>query len=220
MRKRCFAALSLALAAGLAAQSRAAIFLQYPTVNGPVTTQGFAGDLELLDFSLATSRAISPPTGSGRESSAPVFSDVSMDAEASSASVQILQKNIEGQAENVKMFLIEPSGNSLQNYAEWDFNNALVSSFSTSSGGDVPVDHFTLNYTAFTYKWTNFDQIGNVIGSVQFGYDLVTQKETLAMQGDTTGYSLVTAEPEPTSAGVLIAALPLLLRRRRRQIAL
>jgi type VI protein secretion system component Hcp len=224
MRKRYVAALGLALAAGVAAQSRASIYLEYPGINGPVAAPGFAGDIQLLDFALADSRAISSPTGGStdRESSAPKFSDVSMDANGSSASVQLLQASVEGEGQSVKMFITQPFGkNPNQTFAEWDFSNAMISSYSTGSAGGVPVDHFTLNFTAFTYTWTNYDSVtGAQTGTVKYGYDMATAKSTIASEGDTSGFSLVSAVPEPLSAGVFALGLPLLLRRRRRTIAL
>lgn len=201
----------------LAAPARAAIYMKYGTVNGDVTAKGYEKTIELSSFSLAVSRSVSSPVGfaGDRHTSAPSFSEVTLTAHASSASVPMFQEAVQGVGQDAIIYLTKTNRDSQITYAEWDLKNAIVSSFSTSGGGDIPLDTYTLSPTAYTYKWNNYDATGAQTGQVVYGYDLIKLQSTLVSSGDTTGFSFITAVPEPASLAGLLLAGPVLLMRRR-----
>lgn len=220
MRTGLLLLLSLALGLAMATPAHAIpIYMQFPGVTGGVTETGHQGEVGLADFSLSEVTTTTT-SGTGRLTSIPKFDNMSADEEGGSASVQLLGQALFGAPQTVKVFALEPP--SLPDspplvFAEWDLSNASVTSFSTIDSWE---NHFTLNFSAFTYKWTNYDGSDNVSGTVTLNYDLATGQGSISSTGDTSNFALVSAVPEPASAGVLAIALPLLLRRRRRSIAL
>lgn len=197
--------------------AHAALYLKYGNVSGDVTAAGYEHTIELDSFSLGVGRTVSSPTGGAtdRETSAPSFSQVSVTALASSASVPMFEAAVQGQAQDATIYVTKAVRGALVTYAEWDFRNTLVTSFSTSSGGEQMIDAYTLDPTSYTYKWTNYDTVGNPIGNLSYTYDLNTRLSTLVSSGDTTGFSFVTSAPEPASMAMLLLAAPAILSRRR-----
>lgn len=217
MRTSCLFLFSSLILATAALPARADLFLKYGNITGDVTTAGYVGDIELNSFSLSVSRAVSNPTGgsSQRETSAPLFSDAALEAPSSSADVPLFSQALQGEGQNASIFITQTIQGNVVTFAEWDFTNTLIDSFSTASDGDRPEDSLSLNFTKVTYKWSNFDNTGTLIGSESVTYDLTNGLASSASLGDTAGFAFITSVPEPASALLLLAAAPLFLKRRR-----
>ncbi|HVS70871.1 MAG TPA: type VI secretion system tube protein Hcp [Phycisphaerae bacterium] len=220
MRMASLVAATVALAA--ATTARANIYMQYTGVNGTVGVPGYSGDVELDSFSVSVDRNVSAPTGgsSDRESSAPAISDILVTGGTTSASADLLYESLAGEGTSAKIFFTKPGGGKDQpavTYAEWDLTNAIIDKYSTAQNLDgASEDTLSINFTKFVYTWYNVDDFGNGSGSETVTYDLATTHASRTTTGDVSGFQFVTAVPEPATAGLLLLAGPLLLRRRRR----
>jgi type VI secretion system secreted protein Hcp len=52
--------------------------------------------------------------------------------------------------------------------------NAMIASYSASSGGDRPMESFSINFTKIEYKYTPFDDKHKAGTPVPVKYDLTT----------------------------------------------
>jgi type VI protein secretion system component Hcp len=223
MRTPCFALAFFAVAAAAAVPAHAALFMHFAGITGNVTTPLYQGDILLDTFSIGASRTITTPTGAGstRESSPPSFSDASISSAATAASIALFTQSLIGKPATVNLYLSEISRGANVTYAEWDFTDALISSFFTSTAsGNTPEDFYTLNFSTVTYTWFNIDpSSGTVSGSETVTFDLTQGQVTSSAVGDTAGFSFATssvdATPEPASASLFVLAAPLFLKRRR-----
>jgi type VI secretion system secreted protein Hcp len=173
MRLRSFAILSFAWLAA-AAPAHAAIFLRYNGIQGDITDPQFQSDILLDSFSLGDSRSVGPPAGGNDQGSVSGLGAVSVSSIATQASVALFTESLVGEPADASIYITEILNNTTVIPTEWDFFNTLISSFSTSSGGDTPEDFYTLNFTRVTYTSTTFDTLGNFRGRTSVTYDAST----------------------------------------------
>jgi type VI secretion system secreted protein Hcp len=115
------------------------------------------GVIEISSYQWGIGRGISSPTGgtADRESSPPSVSEIVV-TKSTDASTPILF----GQSVALKpagmpwmICTFQSSSTGGTSYLQLNFDNALVSSFSMSSGGDRPQESITLNFTKVTMNY-------------------------------------------------------------------
>jgi len=149
------------------------IYMQFEGINGDVTANGFANDIQLNSFQWGVGRIVSSPTGSGadRQGSAPSISEITITKNFDSASPGLLQDALIGDAKNVKIFFVNTVRGKLNVYAEYDLTNVLISGYSVSSGGDRPTESLSLNFTKIEFKTVQKNADGTVV-PVKIAWDL------------------------------------------------
>jgi type VI secretion system secreted protein Hcp len=146
------------------------IFMKYGDIQGDVTAKGFEGAAQLNSFRWGVGRGISAPTGPGavREVSAPVVSEATITKFFDSSSVPLIHEAFVGDPAHVDFAL--PVNGGLQTYLSFDLENTLISGDSISSGGGLPSESLSLNFTKISISST-------VGGQIQtFKYDLAPSK--------------------------------------------
>jgi len=164
-----FLALVVGTLAGLPLRSQAAydIFLTFTGVgtNVPITS-----------LQWGEGRGISTPSGGTREASLPSFSEVTITKMMDSASPQLAMLAANGDGTATCVITIKHRTTGLALYT-LTLEKVYISGYSASSGGDVPSESLSLNYTKITWVYQKMDDTGKAIGKASdpLGWDLAKQ---------------------------------------------
>jgi len=133
-----------------AATASAGIYLQFDGITGP-PGPGYGKDAQIQSFQFGVGRAISGGTAN-RVIGTPQVSEITMSRSTDKFSAPFLQESLTGTGTgNAVIYFtnLDVSG-TLVKYLEFDLTHAALSSFSMSSGGTIPSESISLNFTAFT----------------------------------------------------------------------
>jgi type VI secretion system secreted protein Hcp len=137
-----------------ATQARKGISLEYDGITGPPSANHTAHAV-LRSFSFGVTRPVGSVTGAaGREAGSPSLSDIRVTKLSDKYSVPLFREALAGGgAKNAIIYFTNLTAAGVPfDYLEFDLTNVLVSNFSFSSGGDVPAESFSLNFTKITMK--------------------------------------------------------------------
>jgi type VI secretion system secreted protein Hcp len=136
-----------------ATQARKGISLEYDGITGPPSTNHI-NHAQLLSFSFGIKRAIGVSPGAGRQAGAPSIGEIRVTKRSDKYSVPLLHESVAGQgSKNAIVYFTNLTAAGVPfDYLEFDMQNVLISSFSFSSGGDVPTEAITFNFTKITVK--------------------------------------------------------------------
>ena len=149
------------------------IYMQYGAIKGDVSAAGHEGWIELNSFQWGVGRTSSGPTGgsSGREVSAPSISEIVVTKPTDIATVALLREALVGEGQDVSIDFCKTDQGKVTVYLSYTLNNTMISGNAISSGGNLPEESISLNFTKFQCR----DLLpGAQPGSV--GYDLTTGK--------------------------------------------
>ena len=137
---------------------------------------GVATNTPINSLQWGVGRGISSPTGGIREATTPSFSEVTISKMMDSTSPMLakLAANGDGTATCVITIKHRTSGTALYTLT---LEKVFISGYNVSSGGDVPSESISLNYTRITWVYQQLDGSGNPLGkaSTQMGWDLAKQ---------------------------------------------
>lgn len=157
-----------------------AIYMKYGSIKGPVTTDGFKDWIELDSFHWGIGRAIGTAArGSySREHSEPTISEITVTKRSDVASPKLLLDAVAGKLDNkVEIKFTTTTKGKVETFLTYKLENTGLSGYSLSSGGDMPVESLSLNFTKVSETFTGMDP--GISGSPEtVGYDL-TQMKTI-----------------------------------------
>jgi type VI secretion system secreted protein Hcp len=155
-----------------------AIYMKFGDVKGDVTTAGFVDWIELQSFQFAVHRNItSGASGAGRESTAPSLSDISISKHHDVSSTKLYNDALAGNHDTkVTIKMTTTTKNKTETYLTYELTDCAVSSYSQSSGGDLPMESLSLNYLKIVVTPTPLDKSGQVKKGDVVGYDLQQMK--------------------------------------------
>jgi type VI secretion system secreted protein Hcp len=156
---------------GLPFQSHAAydMYLSFTGVTGSATN----GLIAINSIQWGAGRGISSQAGGTRTASAPSFSEVTITKLMDSASPILAMQAANGPGTATCVLTIQDhnTGNALYTLT---LNHVYISGYSVSTGGDVPSESLSLNYTRITWVYTN-PSTGTA--SPTLGWDLAKQAQ-------------------------------------------
>ncbi len=154
---------------GLPFESHAAydMYLSFTAITGGPTTS----QIPINSLQWGIGRGISAPSGGDRTASTPSFSEVTITKlmDSSSPTLALLTANGTGTATCVLTIQDHNTGNVLYTLT---LNSVYISGYNVSSGGDVPLESLSFNYTRITWVYTN-PSTGKA--SPTLGWDLAKQ---------------------------------------------
>ena len=157
-----------------------AIYMNWDGVTGDVTTQGFEKWIELTSFQWGVGRGIgSAMSGqASRESSIPSVSEIVVTKRMDGSSPGLWTDSVAGQLNTtVKIAFTTTSQGATTQFLNYELTNTGLSGYSLSSGGDMPTESLSLNFTKVVWSFTGTDP--SVQGTpVTQGYDLTTATTT------------------------------------------
>jgi len=138
------------------------ILLKFATaINGESIVTGHDKWINVDSIQMGVGRSVSMVGGGGdRETSNPSFSEVTFAKSMDVASTELMMQATCGKSlGKAEIHFIQTGGTSAkgQTYCKIELEEAVVSSYSMSSGGDRPSESFSLNFTKISYQYDKFD---------------------------------------------------------------
>jgi type VI secretion system secreted protein Hcp len=137
------------------------ILLKFATaINGDSIVDGHEKWITIDSLQMGVGRAISASGGGAdRETSNPSFSEVTMTKSTDVASADLFMQSVCGKGlGKAEIHFIQTGGSdkTQQVYMKIELEDAIVSSYSVSSGGDRPSESFSLNFVKISYQYDAF----------------------------------------------------------------
>jgi type VI secretion system secreted protein Hcp len=157
-----------------------ALYMKYGSIKGSVTTDGFKDWIELDSFHWGVGRAVGTAArgSTSREHSEPSLSEITVTKRSDVASPKLLLDAVGGKLDNkVEIKFTTTTKGKVDTFLAYKLEDTGLSGYTLSSGGDMPIESLSLNFTKITQTFTGHDPgIGGSPETV--GYDL-TQMKTI-----------------------------------------
>ncbi|MEE4452444.1 type VI secretion system tube protein Hcp [Novosphingobium resinovorum] len=135
-----------------------AIYLKIDSIKGSSTTKGFEDQIELGSFQWGAGVGVSNARGGDRTTSEPSVSEITATKTVDKASEGLFKSLLKGESvgKGTVSFTAASKGEAVA-YATLELEEVIISGFSMSSGGDLPSESFSLNFTKFDWSFTGRD---------------------------------------------------------------
>ncbi len=157
-----------------------AIYVKYEGIDGEATHETHKKWLDVGSIQWGVGRAISTPSGStaNREASEPSVSEVTITKLMDSSSPKLFTESCTGAVgKKVEIHLVT-TGSPGNTYVQYTLTNALLSSYSMSSGGDRPSESIAISFSKLEFKFIPYDGTNKAGTPVTVSYDLATTKSS------------------------------------------
>lgn len=155
-----------------------AVYMKFAAINGAVTTEGFSKWIELDSFHWGVGRAIGTAArGSlSREHSEVSISEITVTKRMDASSPKLLLDALAGKLDNkVDIKMTTTTKGKVETFLTLKLEDTGISGYSVSSGGDMPVESLSLNFTKISETFTAHEP--GITGSPEtVGYDLTLMK--------------------------------------------
>lgn len=137
------------------------ILLKFATpINGDSVVAGHEKWITCASMQMGVGRAISASGGGAdRETSNPSFSELTISKSTDIASADLFMQAVCGKSlGKAEIHFLQTGGadKKQQVYLKIELTDAIVSSYSASSGGDRPSESFSINFTQISYQYDAF----------------------------------------------------------------
>jgi len=151
-------------------------------VLGSVTAAGYDQWVECHSLQMGVGKGVSTQVGStaNRECSTASVSEVTVSKLLDKASIALFKNAVAGsdKACLCKIHVVKQDGNQIAPFVQYEFENALISGFSMSSGGDRPSESVSINFTKMQVKYVESNATATEANPTVAGFDLTTGKPT------------------------------------------
>jgi type VI secretion system secreted protein Hcp len=155
-----------------------AIYMKYASIKGPVTTDGFKDWIELNSFQWGVGRAIGTAArgSTSREHSEPSLSEITVTKQSDVATPKLFLDAVAGKLDNkVTIKFTTTTKGKIETFLTYELENTGLSGYSLSSGGDMPTESLSLNFTKISETFSGLNP--DISGSPEtVGYDLTQMK--------------------------------------------
>ncbi|WP_295634864.1 type VI secretion system tube protein Hcp [Novosphingobium sp.] len=155
-----------------------AIFLKFADVKGNSTDSKFKDQIVIESFQWGAGLSVgsSNAKGADRALGKASVSEITVTKHSDKSSQLLFKALLMGKQDNKATisFVATAKGESVA-YAVIDLENVIVSGFSQSSGGEVPSESLSLNFTKFDWTWNDRDSTGKATPT-HLVYDLAQAK--------------------------------------------
>lgn len=154
-----------------------AIYLKLGTaIKGSVTAEGYTQWVECHSLQWGVGKGISTPVGNAadRECSVASVSEVTVSKELDPSSISLFKNAVAGsdKADKLQIHVVKADGKKIIPFVQYEFENALVSGYSVSSGGDRPSESLSFNFTKIQIKYVASDAGAGEGNPTVAGFDL------------------------------------------------
>jgi type VI secretion system secreted protein Hcp len=149
-------------------------FLKIEGVAGESTDPTYPSTIEIDSFSWGLSNSGSMASGGGGGSGKVSFQDLHFTMKRiDKSSPQLRQALAQGQHFPKATLFVRKTGGNPEEFYKVALSDVVVSSYqSSASGGDVPKDNFSLNFTKIEFEYKPQSQAGTTGDAIKFSWDL------------------------------------------------
>jgi type VI secretion system secreted protein Hcp len=152
------------------------IHLEIDDIKGESQDKKFKDMIEIHSFSWGATNIGANASGGGGGSGKASIQDMSISANASTASPKIFLKCCTGDHIKNAVLHIRKQGGEQQEYYTITLEDLLVSSYQSQAANNsgVPIESFTLNFAKITFEYKPQDEKGTTGAAVKTGWNLKT----------------------------------------------
>jgi type VI secretion system secreted protein Hcp len=150
-------------------------FLKIDGIPGESQDKTHKEEIQLDNFSFGASQSGTFGTGGGGGAGKVQFQDFHFVMNVNKASPKMFLACAQGEHIKKAILTCRKAGKDQQEYLKYTFTDLLISSFSTSSGGELPVDQISFNFAKLEVEYKEQKADGTLGGAVKAGYDLKQQ---------------------------------------------
>lgn len=156
------------------------IILEYPDIKGNCTIDGHADKIIILSYSHGVSMPMQGDSANTeRTAGRPVFSEMSLQKMSDLSTPDLYKHCTQGKkAAAAKLFVGRVEDGAFMEIFNYELENAMISNISTSGGGGIPSDSFSINFTKITGTFTQQNPDASKKGTSTWNWDLALTKST------------------------------------------
>jgi type VI secretion system secreted protein Hcp len=154
-------------------------FLKIDGVEGESQDSKHKGEIDLDSWSWGETQSAPSGGGGGGGAGKVAMQDFHFVTKVSKASPKLFLACASGQHLSKALLTCRKAGKDQQEFLEVTLTDVLVSSFTTGgaeTGGVVPTDQFSLNFTKIEYKYTQLNPDGALAPPIKVGWDVKANK--------------------------------------------
>lgn len=145
---------------------------------GNVTAKGYEDWIEVDSFNFGVGRGISMEAGAmaNREATRPSLSEITLSKRIDAASGGLFKSSVSGdEGVKVEIHVVQTGANSVEKYAVYTLEDAIISSYSISaSAGGPPQESLSLSFAKIEADLNHADKTNKNPKNMRVGYDLTT----------------------------------------------
>lgn len=155
------------------------IVLHIPTVEGESTLKGYEKKIQCMSFSHGVSMPLHmDPSGGGRSVARAQFQDFSMMKYLDQTSPKLnFYCATAKELGDVTIWLLQTEGGGTEVRMEYILNDAMLTSVSASTGGGLPMESITLNFTKISWTYNQQSKDAAKKGKFPATFDLMANVE-------------------------------------------
>jgi type VI secretion system secreted protein Hcp len=148
------------------------------TIKGNCSIDGFADKIIVLSYSHSVSLPMQMDAGNTeRTAGRPMVSEVSFSKMSDLATTEIYKACTQGTKLGTATLNVgRVEGGKFMPFFVYKFDNAMISSVSTSGGGGIPSDSFSVNFTKITCDFTQQQSDSTKKGTGTWNWNMATNK--------------------------------------------
>lgn len=157
-----------------------AIYMNFNALSpkGNVTAKGYEDWIEVSSMNFGVGRGITMEAGamSNREATRPSLSEVTIAKQLDAASGLLFKSSVTGDAGvNVELHVVQTGADSVEKYAVYKLEDAIISSYSVSaSAGGPPQESISLSFAKIEAELSHADKTNQNPANMKVGYDLTS----------------------------------------------
>jgi len=154
------------------------IFLKIDGIEGNVTSQGHEKWIDVDSIQWRVVRAISNNStikNNNWQTSKTGISEVSITKTMDVSSPLIFSEACGGDSKKTQIHLSTEGSGKTDTYMEYELEDCLVSSYSVSSEGDIPIESISFTFTKMQMKFIPYDESGQALSPIPAGYDMASE---------------------------------------------
>ncbi len=150
-------------------------FLKIDGIDGESQDKTHKNEIQLDNFSFGATQAGTFSMGGGGGAGRVQFQDFHFIMNVNKASPKLFLACSNGEHIKKAVLTCRKAGKEQQEYLKYTFSDLLVSSFSTSSGGDMPAEQISINFSKMEMEYKEQKADGTLGGAIKAHYDQKVQ---------------------------------------------
>lgn len=155
------------------------MFLKIEGIKGESQDKSHQNEIDIQSYSWGVSQSGTLAFGGGGGAGKAQFQDLHFTSKVSKASPLLFLGCATGEHIKDATLSVRKAGAQQQDFLIIKLNDVLVSSYQTSgsSGGDIPTEQISLNYSKIEYFYKPQNEDGSLGGEIRAGWDLKLNKK-------------------------------------------